>query len=94
MRPYLQDELRLYSPALLQKPAIVVANKTDLLKEHESALAVTTLQQSTDLPAVAVSALKRDGISVLRDALLQHNLRPDLRHHPTQGSDEKHILRS
>ncbi|BDA44233.1 GTPase Obg [Coccomyxa sp. Obi] len=65
----LQDELYRYSPLLLQKPGLVVANKIDLLDQHTSALAVKKLQQSTSLPVIAVSALEQEGISALTDAL-------------------------
>jgi GTPase involved in cell partitioning and DNA repair len=70
----LQRELCLYSPALLQKPALVVANKVDSLEGHASAQALMTLQQSTDLPVLAVSGLQQTNISELRDALLHHDL--------------------
>lgn len=71
-----QDELHRYSPLLLEKPGLVVANKIDLLDRHTSALAVTTLQQSTSLPVIAVSALEQEGISALRDALTKCDFPP------------------
>ncbi|CAL8470206.1 g9748 [Coccomyxa elongata] len=72
----LQDELHSYSPLLLQKPGLVVANKIDLLDRHTSALAVKTLQESTSLPVIAVSALEQEGISTLTDALTKCDFPP------------------
>ncbi|KAK9915811.1 hypothetical protein WJX75_004336 [Coccomyxa subellipsoidea] len=79
----LQRELCLYSPALLQKPALVVANKVDSLEGHASAQALMTLQQSTDLPVLAVSGLQQTNISELRDALLHHDLHCASKHMAT-----------
>ena len=71
-----QDELYRYSPLLLGKPGLVVANKTDLLDQQNSAHAVGTLQQSTSLPVIAVSALEQKGISALIDALTKCDFPP------------------
>ncbi|CAE7669067.1 obg [Symbiodinium sp. KB8] len=58
----LQEELRAYNPALLARPALVVANKTDLPGTQNT---VEALRQATMLPVVAVSALQRAGLPLL-----------------------------
>ena len=58
----LQEELRAYNPALLARPALVVANKTDLPGTQNT---VEALRQATLLPVVAVSALQRAGLPLL-----------------------------
>ncbi len=72
----MQDELYSYSPLLLQKPGLVVANKIDLLDRQTSALAVKILQESTSLPVIAVSALEQEGISTLTEALTNCDFLP------------------
>lgn len=52
---WVQAELHAYSKELAEKPAIVVANKVDKLKNREDTLAA--LRRQCNLPFVAVSAL-------------------------------------
>ena len=51
----MQEELRAYSVELVEKPALVVANKVDKLKSKAETLAA--LRQHTPLLVAAVSAL-------------------------------------
>jgi GTPase involved in cell partitioning and DNA repair len=75
----LQQELELYDPALLQIPALVVANKMDWLKtvpaeggmlavEHLR-LWLGELRQGTDLPVFLASGQQRQGLNELCAAL-------------------------
>lgn len=50
----MQDELGRYNHKLLEKPAIVVANKIDLVKRPQ--VTISALQRRTDLPVLPVSA--------------------------------------
>lgn len=78
----LQRELELYDPALLQIPALVVANKTDSLhteSEHGGAATVEHVQQwldelthGTELPVLLASGLQREGLDELCAALWQY----------------------
>lgn len=64
----LQLELREYDPELLERPALVVLNKTDLVDEDELAERERELG-ATGLPIVAASALEGEGLDALRATL-------------------------
>ncbi len=58
----LREELGFYDPELLNRPALLVLNKIDLLTGELPVV-------KTDLPVVAVSALKGSGIDRLRELI-------------------------
>ena len=59
-------ELDSYSPALIKRPQILVANKTDLLTEDKKRLvALKRLSSRRKLPFFAISALKQTGLKEL-----------------------------
>ncbi len=66
----LQTELTAYDPALLERPALVVANKADLLEGAEGEQAVAELTRA-GLPTLAVSALSGQGLPLLRRTLFE-----------------------
>jgi GTPase involved in cell partitioning and DNA repair len=68
---FLQLELRKYSPALLQKQAIVVANKIDLLDREGAKKAIKDLSASTNLRVLAVSAKEDIGVVNVIDVLVE-----------------------
>jgi 50S ribosomal subunit-associated GTPase HflX len=57
----------LFSPRLLELPAVVVANKADAAADAAAALA--ELKRHTDLPIVPISASRRAGVERLKEAL-------------------------
>jgi GTPase len=59
-------ELSLYDPLLPTRPAIVVANKMDL---RGGAVGAAKLRSATQLPVLPVSALTRDGVGSVVEAL-------------------------
>jgi GTPase involved in cell partitioning and DNA repair len=61
---HLQAELEAYAEELLRRPAIIVANKIDLLENPD--LCIARLKEATSLPIVPVSGLAGQGISDLR----------------------------
>ena len=61
-----RKELRLHNPVLLTRPALVLANKSDLI---EGDATVAALRRATTLPVLEVSALSRDGVPETVDAL-------------------------
>ena len=63
----LQTELRLYSKALPTRPALVAANKCDMGVAARKGLAA--LRANTSLPVLPVSALTKEGVRELADAL-------------------------
>ncbi|MBN2206715.1 MAG: GTPase ObgE [Candidatus Aminicenantes bacterium] len=64
------DELEAYNPALLSRPQIIAANKTDLLDEgRERLAALRSFARAGGLPFHAISALKGDGLSRLVAAI-------------------------
>ncbi len=66
----LRFELREYDPDLLERPAIIVLNKTDLVDEGE--LAERELELATaGLPMMAISALDGNGLGELRATLFE-----------------------
>jgi GTP-binding protein len=63
----LQTELRLYAPDLPARPSLVAANKCDLGAAAQRGIA--KLRAATSLPVLPVSALTKEGIRPLADAL-------------------------
>mmetsp|Transcript_5987 Transcript_5987/g.9063 ORF Transcript_5987/g.9063 Transcript_5987/m.9063 type:complete len:500 (-) Transcript_5987:290-1789(-) len=55
----LQDELRAHDEKLLERPALIVANKVDLA---DSEVGVEWLKDSTDLPVLPVSCTEQTGL--------------------------------
>lgn len=66
----LQHELREYDPELLERPALLVLNKTDLAADDDVAAAERELGPS-GLPVLAVSALTGAGLEGLKDTLFE-----------------------
>ena len=64
----LRRELQEFDPQLLELPALIVLNKTDLASENEVEEAVATLTRF-GLPVLAVSALEAHGLDALRQSL-------------------------
>lgn len=64
----LRHELHEYDPSLLEVPAVVVVNKTDLAEPAEVSQIEGKLVDF-GLPVVAVSAERGDGLDTLRDTL-------------------------
>lgn len=61
----LEQELLKFNPALSSRPAMVVANKIDLLNDHKN---IELLKQHTEMPVIPISAKK--GIN-LKELLIQ-----------------------
>lgn len=66
----LRSELRAYDPGLLERPALVVANKVDLVDAGEVSAAVELLADA-GAPVLPVSALRGDGVEALVAALFE-----------------------
>ena len=64
----LRLELREFDPLLLERPALIVLNKTDLASEDEVSEIIATLTRF-GLPVLAVSALEAHGLEALRQSL-------------------------
>lgn len=62
----LQSELRLYDPVLPLRPSIVIANKGDL---PGAAAGAAKLRASTPLPVLEVSAMQRQGVGAVVEAM-------------------------
>lgn len=63
-------ELKAFSPKLVQRPQILTANKIDLLGENREILdRMKELARREKIPFFAISALKKEGIANLMDAL-------------------------
>jgi len=67
LRPYLQVEHELvsYSDALVQKPRIVVLNKTDLVEDKDRLEKIAKEYSRLNLPLLLVSSVKREGLREL-----------------------------
>lgn len=66
----LQDELKHYEPAMLRKPALVAANKTDLETAGQN---LAKLRKAVaPLQLYPISCTTGDGIEALAEALQQH----------------------
>ena len=59
----------MHSLDLLRKPAIVIANKMDLVMCDGTEL-VEAVRHSTELPVFIISAQTGDGVDAVRQALL------------------------
>ena len=64
----LLEELRLYKPALAQKPFIVAANKMD---EEEAVKNLRIFKKKFSVPVLPISCLSEEGIDDLKKILLQ-----------------------
>jgi GTP-binding protein len=62
----LRKELQAYDPSLLRRPFLVALNKVDLLSPEALAQA---LQELAEEPTLPISALHRDGLEALIEAL-------------------------
>jgi GTPase involved in cell partitioning and DNA repair len=60
----MQAELGAYAEGLLQLPAVIVANKIDLLETPQARVA--ELKEATNIPVIAVSGLSGKGLSDLK----------------------------
>lgn len=60
----LQAELEAYAVGLLRRPAVIVANKVDLLENPDPHIA--QLKEATSLPIIPVSGLMGGGIEDLK----------------------------
>ena len=65
----IRHELNAYGHGLQDKPEIIAITKTDALLAETIAKQIATLQQHTDHPIFAISAVSGDGMSPLLDAL-------------------------
>ena len=63
----LQAEVRAYSPALAELPAVVLANKVDLLDRPSKI--ICSIRARTDLPVLGVSAAEGSGLEPVMGAL-------------------------
>ncbi|KHC93430.1 GTPase CgtA [Thermotoga sp. Mc24] len=61
----IREEMKKYSPFLLEKPEIVVANKIDLLGKEEREKILKRLRDATNREVIPVSALTGEGIDLL-----------------------------
>ncbi len=66
----LTEEIREFDPDLLELPALIVLNKTDLAAESEVEAALNDLTVH-GLPVVAISALEGEGTAELKDVLFE-----------------------
>jgi len=73
----IEHELYSYSPALLQKPRVVVLSKIDLLADQSAVERITTNFQGAGHPVMAVSALTGKGLQpllrLLAELLQEHS---------------------
>ncbi len=67
----LQTELRLYSPALLEKPALAALNKIDTLPDRSVLTPVQEALQARGLTVFCISAATGEGVDALIGALAQ-----------------------
>lgn len=93
----LRRELHEYDPKLLELPALVVLNKTDLAAPEEVEEAVRRVA-GAGLPVTAVSALEGEGLQELRDAVFallpeRKELEPTERGQVRVGSDPVRVER-
>jgi GTP-binding protein len=61
----IREEMKKYSPFLLEKPEIVVANKIDLIGKEELEKILKRLRDATDREVIPVSAVTGEGIDLL-----------------------------
>ncbi|MET1232739.1 MAG: GTPase ObgE [Candidatus Limnocylindrales bacterium] len=65
----IREELRLHDSALLEKPMLVVANKTDLPEAAGHLKAFMASRRAEQLPTAAISARNRDGLAAMTMAV-------------------------
>ena len=61
-----RNELAQFSPALLEKPVVIVANKVDLPGSEERLESLRAFCRAESLPLLAISALRGDALDALR----------------------------
>jgi GTP-binding protein len=67
-------ELQSYSPELVERPMIVVANKIDVLQDPKRIESVRRLAKRRGLPFFAISAVTGEGLEALKFALAERVL--------------------
>jgi GTP-binding protein len=65
----IRRELELHNPGLLEKPQIVVANKTDALDDPKRLKALEKRAKKLKLPFLAISAVTGDGVPALLEGV-------------------------
>lgn len=60
----IREEMRKYSPFLLEKPEVVVANKIDLIGKEELGKILKRLRDATEREVIPVSAVTGEGIDL------------------------------
>ncbi len=77
----LMKELESFNAELLNRPAVVILNKSDLLETREAEAELRAYFEKLGLPFIAVSAATRDNIKELQyflgDAVYQRNQKED-----------------
>jgi len=63
----LLEELRLYDPALLEKPRLIAANKMDLEESREN---LENFRKKHDVEILPISCLENEGLDELKEKLL------------------------
>jgi GTPase len=69
----LLSELKLYDPALLRKPRLVVANKMDLPEAKRN---LAAFKRRHKVPILAISCLEKSGLEALKEELRQRVRNP------------------
>ncbi len=72
----LQHEIKQYDASIIERPYLIVLNKTDLLDDEEELQMVkqTFCEANPDIPLdsiFTISALQKDGIEILRNAIIE-----------------------
>ena len=65
----IRHELKLYNPALLDKPHVVVANKIDAVDDPARVSTLAARATELDLPFLRISAVTGEGISTLLETV-------------------------
>jgi GTP-binding protein len=66
-----EDEVRAHSPALLERPRLVVATKRDAVSERDPLPELRTAARDRGLEVVPVSAVTGEGLLDLKRAVLR-----------------------
>lgn len=74
----LQKELQYYNAALLQRPALIFANKSDLLSKTALQATLQKLQAITALPILTGSCVKKHNLDVLVNSIFDHMYQQDV----------------
>jgi len=84
----IENELRKYDPAMLEKPRWLVLNKADLLDEEETAARVADVVQRLDWkgPHFVVSAISREGTRPIM--LKVQQFFDDLKHQAAEAAED------